>query len=531
MSLRIAVLGDSLLDRDVDGDVRRLAPDAPVPVVDHARTLVRPGGAGLAAALVAAGGHDVSLVTALAGDGAGRELGALLEELGVRVIDVGLRGATPEKIRVRTQGRALLRLDRGGDGGSVGGATLAAHAALTRADAVLVADYGRGVAAEPGLRAAVEQTIAAGVPVVWDPHPRGPAPVAGVTLVTPNDAEARQFTAPVPAGAASGSDGPDGDPADASIPAGAASGSGDTDGDPADASAIAATGAHGAVARAEVLRERWNAAWVCVTRGAGGAVGVGPGGPAVAVTADDVPVGDPCGAGDRFASRAAELLGAGAAVPDALRAAVAAASAFVAAGGASAAGRPGSAGRFEATEPSATAHGAPSTPGGPTSSQSTGGGAARPSGTAATEVVARVRAQGGTVVSTGGCFDLLHAGHVQTLQAARALGDCLVVCLNADESVRRLKGPRRPLVTQDDRAAVLLALGCVDAVEIFTEDTPIAALGRLRPDVWVKGGDYAAADLPEAPVLASWGARAVILPFAEGRSTTRLIEEAALRAV
>ncbi len=135
------------------------------------------------------------------------------------------------------------------------------------------------------------------------------------------------------------------------------------------------------------------------------------------------------------------------------------------------------------------------------------------------------------MVSTGGCFDLLHAGHVQTLQAARALGDCLVVCLNGDESVRRLKGPGRPLVGQDDRAAVLLALGCVDAVELFTEDTPIAALGRLRPDVWVKGGDYAAADLPEAPVLATWGARAVILPFVEGRSTTRLIEEAALRAV
>ncbi len=239
-------------------------------------------------------------------------------------------------------------------------------------------------------------------------------------------------------------------------------------------------------------------------------------GPAVAATAEHVPVGDPCGAGDRFASRAAELLGAGASVPEAVRAAVAAASAFVAAGGAAAAGQRGSAGAFRATA------------GGRTPTRNT---QAPARNARATDVIAAVRARGGTVVATGGCFDLLHAGHVQTLQAARALGDCLVVCLNADASVKRLKGPSRPLVPEADRAAVLLALGCVDAVELFAEDTPIAALERLQPDVWVKGGDYAAAELPESPVLASWGGRAVILPFVEGRSTTRLIEEARLHAV
>jgi D-beta-D-heptose 7-phosphate kinase / D-beta-D-heptose 1-phosphate adenosyltransferase len=142
-----------------------------------------------------------------------------------------------------------------------------------------------------------------------------------------------------------------------------------------------------------------------------------------------------------------------------------------------------------------------------------------------------VRARGGTVVATGGCFDLLHPGHVHTLQAARALGDCLVVCLNSDASVARLKGPGRPVVGEADRAAVLAALGCVDAVAVFDQDTPVELLRRLRPDVWVKGGDYAATELPEAKVLASWGGRAVILPFVEGRSTTRLIEEAALHAV
>src|SRR5205823_584650 len=109
------------------------------------------------------------------------------------------------------------------------------------------------------------------------------------------------------------------------------------------------------------------------------------------------------------------------------------------------------------------------------------------------DVVERTRRQGGTVVATGGCFDLLHAGHIAVLQAARSLGDCLVVCLNSDESVRRLKGDGRPLVPQDDRAAVLRALGCVDAVAVFDEDTPEAVLRRLRPDVWAKGGDHSLA--------------------------------------
>ena len=141
------------------------------------------------------------------------------------------------------------------------------------------------------------------------------------------------------------------------------------------------------------------------------------------------------------------------------------------------------------------------------------------------------RAAGGTVVATGGCFDLLHAGHVRMLEQARALGDCLVVCLNSDASVRRLKGDDRPLVEQDDRAAVLAALGCVDAVAIFEEDDPRAVLRTLRPHVWAKGGDYAVAELPEAETLAEWGGRAVIVPYVAGRSTTRLITEVLARAV
>jgi rfaE bifunctional protein nucleotidyltransferase chain/domain len=146
------------------------------------------------------------------------------------------------------------------------------------------------------------------------------------------------------------------------------------------------------------------------------------------------------------------------------------------------------------------------------------------------ETIARVRAEGGTVVATGGCFDLLHAGHVKSLEAARRLGDCLVVCLNGDASVRRLKGPKRPVVPARDRAAVLAALTCVDAVAIFDEDTPERILAELRPDVWAKGSEYADVEMPEADVVRRWGGRAVVLPFLGGRSTSGLIEEVVLRA-
>jgi rfaE bifunctional protein nucleotidyltransferase chain/domain len=133
-------------------------------------------------------------------------------------------------------------------------------------------------------------------------------------------------------------------------------------------------------------------------------------------------------------------------------------------------------------------------------------------------------------VAAGGCFDLLHAGHVAMLQAARALGDRLVVLLNSDDSVRRLKGPSRPLQPAGDRAAVLLALDCVDDVVVFDEQTPREALERLRPDLFVKGGAYAVADLPEAKAMAAWGGTAVTVPYLSGRSTTRLVDEAARRS-
>ena len=135
-----------------------------------------------------------------------------------------------------------------------------------------------------------------------------------------------------------------------------------------------------------------------------------------------------------------------------------------------------------------------------------------------------MRESGRCLVFTNGCFDLLHPGHVSYLRAARSLGDALVVGLNSDASVGRLKGPARPLVPERDRAVLLAALKSVDAVVLFDEDTPVRLMRELKPATYVKGGDYRIDDLPEAEVAAELGAEVRILPFELEYSTTALIE-------
>lgn len=130
------------------------------------------------------------------------------------------------------------------------------------------------------------------------------------------------------------------------------------------------------------------------------------------------------------------------------------------------------------------------------------------------------------IVFTNGCYDLLHVGHVRLLQRARTLGDILVVGLNSDASVRRLKGSSRPIVSEEERAEVLAALECVSWVTIFDEDTPIETLRALRPHVHVKGGDYDPQALPETPLLRALGATIEIFPLVGGASSTRLIARA-----
>ncbi|MDG4825807.1 PfkB family carbohydrate kinase [Asanoa sp. WMMD1127] len=445
MTAHVVVVGDVLLDRDVDGTTTRLVPDGPgAPVLDETSSVERAGGAGLAASFAAASGARVSLVTALADDEAGARLAGLLTGLGIELFPLPVTGGTTvEKIRLRAGGRTLLRLDRGG-GATPADPPDAVTDLVAGADAVLVSCYGNGLLRVPGLRHAL---AGAGGPVVWDPHPRGPIAVPGVALATPNEGELRALT-----------------------------------GDDGGGRRLAA-----ATRGAQRLRQHWRASAVAVTLGADGALlSHAAAAPLVLPPPHGLvppPGADPCGAGDRFAATAAIALADGALTSEAVAAAVTEASRYVAEGGAA------------TRRPRAEPH----------------------------DVVAHTRAAGGTVVATGGCFDLLHAGHIATLEAARRLGDCLVVCLNSDASVAGLKGPGRPLTPQADRERVLRGLSCVDDVVVFDESTPEAVLSWLRPDVWVKGGDYTGAELPESALVERWGGQTVVVPYLGGRSTTATI--------
>lgn len=453
----LVVIGDAMLDRDVDGNVDRLCPDEPAPVFDESGSDDRPGGAALAATLAARSARPVQLVACVGKDEAGQRLRQLLHDSGVELVELSDAETTPEKIRLRTGARTVLRLDRNCAPNPVGQPSPRAQQALANAAAVLVSDYGRGVTSVNAIRRMVA-TAAASRPVVWDPHVRGGSPVPRLRLIVPNQKE---------------------------LPGG----TGEAD--------IASL-----TQRAFGARHQWRAAAVAVTLGAKGALLVDGGGVPLVIRAPITTDGDACGAGDRFSAAAATALADGAVTSEAVQSAVEAATAFVATGAASGYSRP--------RRPERRA----------------GLGLA-----AAKQVIAMTRATSGTVVATGGCFDLLHTGHVSTLQAARALGDCLIVCLNSDASVRERKGDSRPVVSQHDRARMLLALECVDAVVIFDEPTPEPLLAKLRPDVWVKGGDYRAEQMPEAGHITAFGGQAVLVPYLEGRSTTKLINTAAERSM
>ncbi len=289
--LRIVVVGDTLLDVDVSGTSERLSPDAPVPVLDVRSEDRRAGGAGLVATMLAKDGHDVRLVTVLGDDAPADRLRSLLP--GVTIVEGPSGAPTPVKTRVRVGDHALVRIDEGCDTPPVPAVTEAMRSALDEADAVIVADYGRGLTAAEEMRAALT-AVAAHTPVVWDPHPKGeaPSPASPSSRRTP----ARRSASPGSAARAS--------PSPPTPP--------------------------------RKLVTRWEAHAVAVTMGDRGAL-VGRrtdrGLDSRFVPAPSVTAGDPCGAGDRLAAGVAVALASGAEIADAVTAGVADASAYLAAGG------------------------------------------------------------------------------------------------------------------------------------------------------------------------------------------------------
>lgn len=462
----VVVIGDVVLDRELAGRVDRISPDAPVPVLDVNSVRQTPGAAGLTAVLASIAGARVILVAPLAEDPAGTLLRELLGRF-VEVIALGHRGPTRSKTRLRSGGQSLLRMDDGGPGVPTTIDIPLVRAALGAADVVLVSDYGAGTTTDPVVRELLTEAARTNR-VVWDPHPRGGSPVPGCAMITPNLVEGRAAANRI--GRADGSDSPD---------------------------RVAAR-----------LRVAWQAESVTVTAGPLGAFLATTDNQNHYLPADEVRGADPCGAGDRFVASAAVALAQGALPTEAAAIGVRDAALWVRSGG-SAASR-----LFDAGDATQVDHPIDASTGEHPSLSS---------------LAARLRQGAGTLVATGGCFDIVHAGHVATLQAARRLGDRLVVLLNSDASVARLKGPDRPVINENDRARVLRALDCVDAVHIFDGDDPTGPLAELRPDIWVKGGDYGAAELPETSVVEAAGGRVVLLPYLSGHSTTSIIERSQRR--
>lgn len=466
---RVVVVGDALLDGWLSGPAHRLGRDGPVPVVELAESRTAPGGAGNAAANLAALGARTELVAVLGDDAGGAELRELLHAAGVGtahcVTEPGR--ATAVKRRLMSAGQPLARYDAGPTHPPRPGTTAALvsglEAALAEpADAVVVADYGLG-ALDARVRGALARLRERIPLLVVDAHaPDGWAAVRPDVL-TPSMDEATALIGV-----------PD-----------------RTDG------RAAWVLAH----RAELTRAAGGGE-VLVTLDVDGAIRLpaDPAEPAQRTRACPGPECRACGAGDTFTAATAAARAAGIAPEQALVLAQCAADVVV-----------GQDGTAVCTTGALTARLAERDRGGLLTHRDL------------MAIVGEHRRRGSRIVFTNGCFDVLHRGHVAYLRQARALGDVLVVALNDDDSVARLKGPERPVNPLEDRAGVVGAIECVDLVTSFSDDTPAALLEAVRPDVYTKGGDYTPQMLPETPIVERLGGEVRVLDYLSDHSTSAIV--------
>jgi rfaE bifunctional protein nucleotidyltransferase chain/domain/rfaE bifunctional protein kinase chain/domain len=476
---RVLVIGDALLDSWVYGSAHRTARDAPVPVVEQTSTRETPGGAANTAAAAAALGADTELVAVIGDDADGRRLRELLHAAGVRTdrCPVDPANPTPAKHRVVVGpdgaggGHAVARYDitspvPPGTAAQRALADQAVAAMAERPDAVIIADYGTGATAAPLVRRRLERMRSAVPLLVVDAHALRPWAALSPDVVTPNEEEAAALRGE-PVRRARGRD----------------------------------RVAHHAERHFDLVAAAGGAE-VLLTLDTDGALrlpadGSAPGHrPAPAPAA---PIAT-CGAGDVFAAAWTAAVAAGADRDEALALAQTAADVVV--------GLPGTA---VCTAGALTAELAAREPGRVLGRRDL------------LTVLAEHRAAGHRIVFTNGCFDVLHRGHVAYLREARELGDVLVVALNSDESVRRLKGPERPVNPLTDRAGVVGALAAVDLVTAFEADSPVELLDLVRPDVYAKGGDYTPDMLPETPVVRAQGGEVRILGYLPDHSTSAIV--------
>lgn len=461
---RALVMGDAMLDRFVYGRVERISPEAPIPVLSVEAERVMPGGAGNVARNLAALGAEVVFLSVVGDDEAGAALARVFDEhpgIEARLTPAAGR-ATTIKTRFVAMGQQILRADRETTAAldAVQGAALIAalEAALAGRDVLVLSDYGKGVLTETVTAAAIAAAKVAKIPVIVDPKGRDYGRYAGASVVTPNRKELAEATA---------------------MPA-------------ANDAEIAAA------ARGLIAAHGFGA--VLVTRAQDGMSVVTTSG-VHHLKAEAREVFDVSGAGDTVVATLAAALGRGATLADAAQLANSAAGIVVGKVGTAVVHRDELAAALRERELSVIE-------------------AKLVGRDRAAEIARDWRARSLKVGFTNGCFDLLHPGHVTLLARARSLCDRLIVGLNSDASVRRLKGETRPVQPDIARATVLAALGTVDLVTIFEEDTPQALIKVLRPDLLVKGGDYKVADIVGADFVQSYGGSVEIVDIVPGFSTT-----------
>ncbi|MFI5400078.1 MAG: D-glycero-beta-D-manno-heptose-7-phosphate kinase [SAR324 cluster bacterium] len=469
---RVLVIGDVMVDRYIWGEVDRISPEAPVPVVRYVRDEMRAGGAANVAHNLAALGCRVSVCGIVGEDSAAQRLKALLQGFGADTAGLIPDASRPttEKYRIMVGQQQMLRVDRE-DSRSPSASTLERlHAYLERhgggCDGIVVSDYGKGAISPAVMQIVAASARKAGLPVVVDPKGSDYAKYRGVTCITPNEGEAAAAT---------------------HMPVGS------------DAEALAA---------ARALLQQLELPSVCITRGARGVLAMA-GAEHRLLPARAREVYDVTGAGDTFIGVFSALLFAKVPFFEAVEFGNVAAGLAVAKLGTSVVSRQELMTADEERHVP-TRKIFPATPEGRR---------------ALGELADSLRAQGRRLVFTNGCFDLLHAGHIQYLHDSKSLGDVLIVGLNDDASVRRLKGPARPVIGQEDRAHLLAALAAVDYVAIFTEDTPEALIRAVRPDILAKGADYTVEGVVGSDLVASWGGQVRLIPLKENRSTSNLIEK------
>lgn len=468
-NLKCLVVGDLMLDEYLWGKTERISPEAPVQVVDVLREDLRLGGAGNVANNLLALGCQVTVASVIGEDENGW---ALLKSFSRQGIDttpifqeVGRR--TGRKTRVIASNQQIVRIDR--ESREPLSEQVEQHLAswlqehITGFDVLLVSDYLKGVLT-PAVLATITATAAERkIPVLVDPKGTDYRKYRGATCLTPNRKEAEA------------------------------------------ASGVPIRDLESLNKAAETLMSQLELDNLLITRSEEGMSLFCGSGETVHIPTVAREVFDVTGAGDTVLALLACGLAGGLPLAEAARLANVAAGIAVAKLGTS-------------TVTPAEIIAAVSLEHRDSDSKIK-------NREVLAEIIAGERAKGKRVVFTNGCFDLLHAGHVKYLQAARRLGDLLVLGLNSDASVRRLKGPKRPLIDEDERGHLMAALDCIDYVCLFEEDTPLELITALKPQILVKGGDYTPEGVVGKEVVESYGGRVELIPFVDGKSTTNIIEK------